>query len=161
MKQVAPLTKIQYGIYVESASHLGEICYNLPYLYTLDKSLDVERLCCAVETAVKAHPTLFTHITLNDEGEPMQIIGDGIDSWTLHVEDIDSIDAVKSELVMPFNLYDDLLFRIRLLRNAKHLYLFFDFHHIIMDGVSIKLLLNDMDKAYHSLALNPETISLA
>ena len=70
MKQIAPLTKIQYGIYAESASHLGEICYNLPYLYTLDKSLDVERLCRAVETAVKARPTLFTRIFLNDEGEP-------------------------------------------------------------------------------------------
>ena len=161
MKQIAPLTKIQYGIYAESASHLGEICYNLPYLYTLDKSLDVERLCQAVETAVKARPTLFTRIFLNDEGEPMQTIGDGIDTWTLHVEDIDSIDAVKQALVTPFKLYDELLFRIRLLRDAKHLYLFFDFHHIIMDGVSIKLLLNDMDKAYHRIALEAETISLA
>ena len=56
MKQIAPLTKIQYGIYAESASHLGEICYNLPYLYTLDKSLDVERLCQAVETPKRQTP---------------------------------------------------------------------------------------------------------
>ena len=161
MKQAVPLTKIQYGIYVESASHLGEICYNLPYLYELDKSLDAERLCRAVETAIKARSTLFTRITLNSEGEPMQTIGDGIDTWTLHVEDIDHIDDVKPTLVTPFKLYDELLFRIRLLRDAKHLYLFFDYHHIIMDGASIKLLLNDMDKAYHGMALEPETISLA
>jgi amino acid adenylation domain-containing protein len=161
MKQIVPLSKTQYGIYVESASHIGEICYNLPYLYALDKSLDAERVCRAVETAVKAHPTLFTRIILTDDGEPMQTIGEDIDSWTLHVEDIDNIDTVKSSLVKPFNLYDDLLFHIRLLRDAQHLYLFIDYHHIIVDGTSMKLLLNDMDKAYHGEALAPEQITLA
>ena len=68
MKTTAPLSKTQYGIYVECANHRGEICYNLPYLYTLDKSLDTERLRAAVETVVKAHPTLFTRIVLNDDG---------------------------------------------------------------------------------------------
>ncbi|MBR4366216.1 MAG: hypothetical protein IKP43_05490, partial [Bacteroidaceae bacterium] len=70
MKQTFPLSKTQYGIYVECAQHSGEICYNLPYLYTLDKSLDEGRLLKAVETAVKAHPTLFTRIAIDDNGEP-------------------------------------------------------------------------------------------
>ena len=68
---IAPLSKTQYGIYVECVNHSGEICYNLPFLYTLDKSLDTNRLCKAIETVVAAHPTLFTRIVLNDEGEPM------------------------------------------------------------------------------------------
>ena len=73
---MAPLSKTQYGIYVECVNHSGEICYNLPYLHTLDPTLDADRLCRAIETTVKAHPTLFTRITLNDEGEPMQTIAD-------------------------------------------------------------------------------------
>jgi hypothetical protein len=60
MKNIAPLTKVQYGIYAECIAHQGEICYNLPYLYILDGSLDEEKLKTAVETAVAAHPTLFT-----------------------------------------------------------------------------------------------------
>jgi hypothetical protein len=68
MKNYSPLSKVQYGIYAECVGHAGEICYNLPYLYILDKSLDEERLRCAVEETVKAHPTLFTRIELNDEG---------------------------------------------------------------------------------------------
>ena len=40
MKTTAPLSKTQYGIYVECVQHLGEYCYNITYLYTLDGSLD-------------------------------------------------------------------------------------------------------------------------
>ena len=69
---MAPLSKTQYGIYVECVNHSGEICYNLPYLHTLDPTLDADKLCRAIETTVKAHPTLFTRIVLNDEGEPIR-----------------------------------------------------------------------------------------
>ena len=76
MTPATPLSKTQYGIYAECVGHDGEPCYNLPYLYILDNSLDAERLCRAIEEAVKAHPTLFTRIVLNDDGEPMQAIDD-------------------------------------------------------------------------------------
>ena len=42
MKQAAPLSQSQYGIYVECAGHIGEIFYNLPYIYTLDKRVDAD-----------------------------------------------------------------------------------------------------------------------
>ena len=38
MIQGIPLSQTQYGIYAECAGHVGEICYNLPYLYTLNAS---------------------------------------------------------------------------------------------------------------------------
>lgn len=52
MKTTAPLTKTQYGLYAECIEHQGEACYNIPYLYTLDGSLDGERLKTAIERAV-------------------------------------------------------------------------------------------------------------
>ena len=55
MKNYSPLSKVQYGIYAECVGHAGEICYNLPYLYILDKSLDEERLRRAVVVGAK-HP---------------------------------------------------------------------------------------------------------
>ena len=155
----APLSKTQYGIYVECVNHSGEICYNLPYLYTLDKSLDSSRLCKAIETAVLTHPTLFTRIILNDEGEPMQHIEEK--EWKIEAENIADIEAVKTSLVKPFDIYNDQLFRIRLLRNSNNFYLFIDYHHIIVDGTSMHLLLADIDKAYHGLALDKEELTLA
>ena len=155
----SPLSKTQYGIYVECVNHSGEICYNLPYFYTLDRSLDAERLRKAIETAVKAHPTLFTRIVLNDEGEPMQQIDNK--DWKVEVEEVDDIEAKKASLVKPFDIYNDQLFRIRLLRDASHLYLFIDYHHIIVDGTSMHLLLADINKAYQGLILDKEELTLA
>ena len=148
MKTKAPLSKSQYGLYAECVGHIGEVCYNLPYLYVLDRNLDGERLCQAVETAVKAHPTLFTRIELNDDGEPIQTIDLEQETWTLSVEDVDDIEQKKAELVVPFNIYGDRLFHIRLLRDDNHYYLFIDYHHIIVDGTSMSLMLEDINKAY-------------
>ena len=91
-----PLSKTQYGIYVECVKHSGEICYNLPFLYTFDRDLDAEKFCKAVEAAVKAHPTLFTRIRLDDEGEPVQVI-EADEDFKVSVEDISEDIAVKRE----------------------------------------------------------------
>ena len=160
MKTTAPLSKTQYGLYVECAAHAGEACYNLPYLYVLDGSLDSERLRLSIEAAVKAHPTLFTRIELNEEGEPMQTIDD-TETFTLTLEEVKDIESVRHSLVIPFNIYGDRLFHIRLMRSGENFYLFIDYHHIIVDGTSMQLLLHDIDRAYHGLAIEPEEVTLA
>jgi len=151
MKHSAPLSKSQYGIYVECVSHNGEPYYNLPYVYELDLSLDGERLLAAIKKAFLAHPTLFTRICLNDDGEPLQTIDMDNESWSLTIEDIKDIEQEKHHLVTPFNIYGDRLFHVKLLRDATHYYLFLDYHHIIVDGTSMQIMLQDIDKAYRRI----------
>ena len=98
MKLSAPLSTSQFGIYVECADHNGEPFYNLPYIYVLDGSLDGERLLAAIETAFKAHPTLFTRIELNNDGEPVQTLDMDNEPWSLAIEDIDDIEQELKEL---------------------------------------------------------------
>ena len=160
MKTKAPLTKTQYGLYVECVNHQGEACYNIPYLYTFDGSLDEEKLKSAIEAAVAAHPTLFTRIELNEQGDPQQVIDDS-ETFSLSVETVDDIEAEKASFVQPFDLYQDRLFRIRLLRDKEHFYLLQDIHHIISDGTSRKVLLADIEQAYHAEPLTAEEMSLA
>ena len=94
MKTTAPLSKSQYGIYAECVGHENEVFYNLPYLYVLDGSLDAERLCRAIETMLKAHPTLFTRIGVDDEGEPFQTIDmDHEEEFSLSVERVTDLEA--------------------------------------------------------------------
>lgn len=38
------LTQSQMGLYLECMERRGELCYNLPYLYVFDLSLDKDRL---------------------------------------------------------------------------------------------------------------------
>ena len=160
MKSSTPLSRSQYGIYVESASHNGEIFYNLPYIYELDRSLDEQRLLAVIETAFMAHPTLFTRIELNDDGEPIQTIDMANEQWTLDVEEIQDIEQEKSRLVQPFDIYGGRLFHVNLMRNSDHFYLFLDYHHIIVDGTSMQIMLQDIDKAYRGEEILPEELTL-
>lgn len=161
MKQSAPLSKSQYGLYVECASHVGEAYYNLPYLYILDGSLDGERLCQAVVTAVKSHPTLFTRIELDDDGEPLQTIDLKNEDFSLDVKEINDIEQEKQHLIKPFNIYGGRLFHISLMHDKEHYYLLTDYHHIIADGTSLKVMLRDIDKAYRGEELEPEALTMA
>ena len=170
MKTFAPLSKVQYGLYVECVAHQGEACYNLPYLYVLDGTLDEEKLCRAIETAVAAHPTLFTRIELNDQGDPLQTVDD-TETFKLNVEYIENLGlegksfnsqlSTLNYLIVPFNIYEDRLFHIRLLRDKEHFYFFLDIHHIIGDGTTLKVMLADLEKAYAGEALEPEAMTMA
>jgi len=159
MKTSAPLSKSQYGIYAECVSHAGEPCYNIPYLYTFDGSLDEDRLKTAIETTVAAHPTLLTRIEVNEQGDPMQTIEDS-ETFALEIETTTDIEAEKARFVQPFNLYKDRLFRIRLLKDDKHYYLLQDIHHIISDGTTRRMLLSEIGKAYQGQPLEPEALTL-
>ncbi len=178
------LTKSQYGIYAECVSHAGEPRYNIPYLYILDGSLDGDSLCKAIEATVKTHPTLFTRIVLDNDGEPMQCVDDG-EPFSLTIEKIEDVtikagncplaEKLQSadfdflSFVQPFDLYNDRLFRIRLLKDSNHYYLLQDIHHIISDGTTRKVLLADIEKAYNTAktqsgngmqSLEPEALTL-
>ncbi len=160
MKLSTPLSTSQFGIYVECSGHKGEPFYNLPYIYVLDGSLDGERLLAAIETAFKAHPTLFTRIALNDDGEPIQTLDMDNEPWSLAIEDIEDIEQEKGRLVVPFDLDGGRLFHVNLMRNKEHYYLFLDYHHIIVDGTSMQIMLQDIDKAYLGEAIAPEELTL-
>ena len=160
MKTKANLLKSQFGIYAECAGPEGGTKYHLPYLYILDGSLDEERLKKAVETAVRNHPALFTRIELTDQGDPVQTIDMDNETWELEVEEITDIELMKNKLKQPFEFVGGRLFCIRLLRDAGHFYLFIDCHHIICDGTSISVILQDINKAYEGQEPDAEQLTM-
>ena len=160
MKTSAPLSKVQYGLYVECINHQGEACYNLPLIHILDGGLDGGRLCKAIEEVVAAHSTLFTRFEVNEQGDPMQTIDD-TEKFSLEVEETMDIEAVKATFVQPFDLLKDRLFRIRLMKDREHYYLLIDIHHIIFDGGSWAVMLKEIDKAYAGEPIEQEMLTLA
>ena len=160
MKISAPLSRSQYGIYAECVGHENEPCYNLPYLYVLDGSIDADRLCSAIEVTVLAHPSFFTRIELDDDGEPIQTIDIENEHFSLAVGQLTDLEAEKRNFVEPFKLYGGRLFRTKVMRDGQHVYWFFDIHHIIGDGTSLDIVLHDVETVYNGGTLAPEGLTM-
>ena len=161
MKSFAPLSKSQYGIYAECVGHDHEVFYNLPFLFVLDGSLDADRLCNAIETMLKAHPTFFTRIGMNSEGEPFQSLDtEEAESFKIQVSSCMNLEAEKQRFIEPFEFYGGRLFHTKVMRDAQHIYWFFDMHHIIGDGITLNIVLHDVETVYNGGTLTPEEMTM-
>ena len=161
MKSFAPLSKSQLGVYAECVQHENEVFYNLPFLYVFDGSIDADRLCRAIETVIKAHPTFFTRIELNDEGEPIQSLDtDECSMFNVQCSMVKDLEAEKRKFIEPFEFYGGRLFHTKVMRDAAHIYWFFDMHHIISDGSSYNIIIRDVETAYNGGTLAPEEMTM-
>jgi amino acid adenylation domain-containing protein/thioester reductase-like protein len=109
---------------------------------------------------VAAHPTLFTRIELDEEGNPVQVV-DNTETFSLALERTEDIGAEVAGFIRPYELLGERLFRVRLLRDQNHFHWLLDMHHIIADGGSWRVLLADLDKAYAGEPLEREALTLA
>ncbi len=155
-----PLSQTQLGIYVECMSQQGNTLYNNAILFRLADDIDTNRLAHACEAVVEAHPYVKTRLFVDEEGHPRQCRNDE-EPYHQQVEIISEAEfmKLKSQLEQPFHLLNDQLFRIRILKTTGSVYLFVDFHHIIFDGTSMQILLQDISSAYENNALQKETWS--
>lgn len=151
-----PLTQTQMGIYAECMMKPGEAVYNIPFLMKLGGNPDGNRLANAVERVIEAHPFLMCAIEKDDEGNPVLIHRD--DKYTQKVENISEkeFESLIPELIKPFTILGDRLFRIRIMKTEKTTYLFMDFHHLISDGTSMRIFIDDLNRAYRGETVDPE-----
>ncbi|MBE6133679.1 MAG: amino acid adenylation domain-containing protein [Erysipelotrichaceae bacterium] len=146
-----PLSKTQEGIFVECVSKANSTNYNIPYLFKLDKNIDLNKLKQALIKVVDAHPYLKTTLLMNDNGDILARRKDVPAEVSIIKGEID-----KSKLVRPFTILDSPLYRIEIYE-GKDNYLYLDFHHIICDGTSEAIILSDLNKAYLGEELTLET----
>ena len=152
-----PLSQTQLGIFVECMSRQGEVAYNNGMLFKLNPAIDARKLSKACETVVEAHPYIKTRLFVDVQGNPRQLRNDA-EPYHQNVETLtqQEFDQLKSKLIRPFDLLNDRLFRIRILKTTEASYLFIDFHHIIFDGISFNIFLQDLKDAYEQLPVKKE-----
>ena len=143
IQETYPLTNTQEGIFIECTANMGSTIYNIPYLLKLDKKVDLDRLAKAIDSTVEAHPYLKTRLFMSDEGEVLQKRDDTLSYKTQIINGMN-----KETLVRPYMLFNEQLFRFELYRTCDGNYLFLDIHHIIADGTSLGIIINDINRAY-------------
>lgn len=155
-----PLAKSQEGIFVETMAHPDSVVYNIPVLLELSDEVDLHRLATATADAVGAHPYIKTRLFMDEAG---QIRQRRIDADPFLPEDVEVLQCEHfypgdSQLAEPFSLLGGRLFRVAIIQSDRN-YLFVDMHHIISDGTSMGLFLNDISKAYQGATLEREEYS--
>ena len=150
------LSQTQMGIYAESMARRGEAAYNNPVLLKIDAGIDEQRLARAIEQVVEAHAFVKTRIKEDADGNPVMMPTEEVYRQTVEQMTEAELNNLKPQLIQPFDLQKDQLFRIRIFRTESSLYLFTDFHHIIYDGTSMRIFMADVDRAYAGEAIAPE-----
>ncbi|TGV29315.1 amino acid adenylation domain-containing protein, partial [Mesorhizobium sp. M00.F.Ca.ET.186.01.1.1] len=133
--------------------------YNLPVAMILDGTLDKARLEHAVSSLVARHESLRTSFhTIN--GEPVSRIHEQGHLPIVYMETAEEqVNEVILRFMQPFDLETAPLCRVGLVKLAENRHvLIIDMHHIISDGVSSQLILNDFSRLYQNKALPEQRI---
>ncbi|WP_187355114.1 non-ribosomal peptide synthetase [Paenibacillus tengchongensis] len=143
-----PVSPAQYRMYILNL--LGTSTgYNMPCVMKLEGLLDTVQLMNAFHVLIERHESLRTSFSLQDTG-PVQVVHKKIEfNWELKECEESEIDALVEDFIQPFDLAKAPLFRVRLYRSGtyKH-YLLFDIHHIIADGQSLDIIINEITALY-------------
>lgn len=147
------LYMVDYQLYTPKST-----MYNLFSMLKVDKEMfDMEKLASTMKTVIKNHPALLTTFHFNDDGEIIQrytpdIIED------IRVEKLSEFEfeVLKDNLVMPFKIIGGRLYRCRVFETEKAGYVFFDVHHTVFDGTSLKVFMGNIGKAYMGMMPDPD-----
>jgi amino acid adenylation domain-containing protein len=155
-----PLSFAQQRLWFLDQLQPNTSLYNIPLLLHLHGPLSIQSIQRSLEALVERQESLRTSFAFASDGQPVQCIH-STSVITLHIIDLNSLpqqeqekiihSLVQQEAELPFDLITHPLLRVRLLRlhdNAHILLL--TLHHIICDGWSIGILLDELSTNYHA-----------
>ncbi|HLJ34911.1 MAG TPA: amino acid adenylation domain-containing protein, partial [Ktedonobacteraceae bacterium] len=157
-KAPLPLSFAQQRFWFLVQFEPGNPFYTMPGMLYLRGSLNVASLERSLQALVQRHETLRTTFALH-EGQPVQIIAPtlplplpviqlaGTNSMSRHEETIN--DLAREEARQPFDLQRGPLVRTTLFRlNEQEHVLLLTLHHIVADGWSMEILLQELSAFY-------------
>ena len=159
-KNAVPLSQAQTAIYLSCENKKGEIAFNNPVLLKFNKNVDEKKLAESISKAVNNHPGLFAKIEIDKDGLPkMKYCEEFTKGEVCEIFKIEEKEfkKIKDKLIEPFDITKDKLFRFKLYKSSECLRLFLDVHHIVFDGYSLKIFINEILDLYKGKEVSKET----
>lgn len=156
-----PLSSAQKRLFFFSRFDNIGTSYNTPMILKVTDKADINRYKNIFNKLIQRHETLRTSFELVDN-EPVQKVYDTID-FAIPVEQFNqsiitdnNIEKISEAFVLPFDLSRAPLMRAKIviIDEASHL-LLFDIHHIISDGISMEILIQEFTRLYANKELPP------
>ena len=155
-----PLSLSQHRLWMIDRLHGPSAAYNMAATLRLHGSLDINVLRATFNALLDRHEVLRTAYS-DIDGEPVSSIATHLE-MDLPVRDVSQLDAGQRQAVadqesldnlrLPFNLAQAPLIRARLLKLDEHEHLLFlGLHHMVADGWSVGVLINELSEVYAAL----------
>ncbi len=158
LKTEHPLTTeqlymVDYQLYTPKST-----MYNLFSMQKVNKDVfDLNKLADAMQAAIKHHPAILTQFSFNEDGDIVQkYVPESLRDITVEKISEFEFDSLKDTLVQPFKVIGGSLYRCRVFETEKNGYLFFDVHHTLFDGTSLKLFMGNVGKIYMGMMPDPD-----
>lgn len=149
-----PVSSAQERLYfLYQMGNMG-ISYNIPMALLIEGNLDLAKLSQAIDKMVERHETLRTSFDVID-GKTVQRVHEKVKYKREFREGKEEdIPVIIQDFIRPFDLDRAPLFRIGLVKLEKTKYLFLcDIHHIIFDGSSGNIFLQELWELYRGKEL--------
>ncbi|HYO57388.1 non-ribosomal peptide synthetase, partial [Archangium sp.] len=160
--ETPPLSFAQQRLWFLEQLEPGSAAYNVPAAVRFTGALDVDALRRAFSELTRRHEALRTTFHISSTGEPLQHVADTLEpaftvldlsmrSETERAAEVQRLAA--AEAGRPFDLTRGPLLRITLLRMAEREHvMLLTMHHIVSDGWSMNVLVEDLTALYAAFA---------
>ena len=151
-----PLSYAQTGVYVDCMNNPASTIYNTPIKVGFPASTDAEALAKALIEVVRSHPQLSVHFD-SSGGDVLQVTNPNLDvSVPVVSMSEDELNIHKTEFVKPFDLEQGPLYRMEIVKTPQRVYLLMDIHHLVVDGASCDIMLQQLCNLMNGEAIEAE-----
>ncbi|HTI10449.1 MAG TPA: condensation domain-containing protein, partial [Puia sp.] len=153
-----PASSAQERMFYAHLQDGNSLAHNISGIFEIRGMVDMERLQWAFQALVERHEGLRTHFMLTDHGlvqqiSPMTAVQTAITERGPHTFGSGYQDFY-ADFIRPFDLKAAPLVRVGLFR-GEGTYLCIDVHHIICDGISLDILMEDFKRIYLGYPVEP------
>lgn len=141
-RDVYPMTAAQLGIYYQCYYNPEGDMYNNTFTTPLDENVDIERLKRACQKVIVNHAVFKAELAKDERGVPGFRVNE---STNRRVNESTSRRIEESTRLYSITIENNILTM--------------SFHHLIFDGMSHKVILDEVSRAYDGLELEPESVN--
>ncbi|MCR5237652.1 MAG: amino acid adenylation domain-containing protein, partial [Lachnospiraceae bacterium] len=138
-----PISAAQLGIYMECAKNPESKVYNIPAWLEFESRVSPETIEDAIGRILEAHPSLNVHFEAVDD--QIMAVPNGDTPFSLSILEMtdDKFVTFKKDYIFTFHLNRGPLYNFTLVQTDSS-WLYMDFHHLIFDGYSLNLFLEEL-----------------
>jgi amino acid adenylation domain-containing protein len=169
VEEAWPLTMLQSGMIYHSMLYQDSSIYHDIFSYDIQAPLDQEAYEQAIQTVSKIHPQMRSFFDLGTYSEPIQLINSELhipvgfyDVTMLPIEEQRKAITswIEEEKSRTFDLERAPLLRFQVHKQSSARFnLIMAFHHVILDGWSVAILIEQIHRIYSGL-LNDKPIKI-